>query len=112
MDSLAWTITGDGTLLVSISAEIYSTEVVQKAVHSFGSECDHRVDKRGNEIWIELFPKSKDIDWTKIGRALFTRISDYALRERLDKETAACRNLIMAHALRRSGLSEEDKSSD
>lgn len=100
METGSWRETPDGGVLISLDAKIYSETAALKAVHEVSALCTGTVSSVPDSLEVRLTGG----DSTLVDNFL-RRVNDHVLREKLDKQTAALRDLILAHTFSKTDLS-------
>ena len=100
---------GDGTAGVSISAKVYSRNVVLAAAYKLSDRCAVLVDTDGDDRWVLYLIGQIDDDPRPLIQALANELGDQALRERLESEFGALRTLIVAQAFSEGNLLDPDE---
>lgn len=95
----------DSLAKVQVDLEVYSMEAVLKSAYRFTAKCFvdlRKLDERIVEVSIR--PKNSEDSADKIIPEFLNDLIDQRLRTIVAAETAITRDLIMAHALSRSGF--------
>jgi His-Xaa-Ser system protein HxsD len=100
----------DGRLSTRISTNSYSVNALRKAAYRLAARCtiviqDSR-DPDRVEVEFRFGRDSTDEDVADVTNQFFRDATDYELRDRISTETAAVRNLILAHAFSRTRFSD------
>jgi His-Xaa-Ser system protein HxsD len=97
---------GDG-LLFEVDVDIYGLASLQKVAHKFTDRCFVHLKRRDNQtIEVRLKSKTPGEGLDLIAGEFCNEILDQRLREVVALESESVRNLILAHALSRVGLSD------
>jgi His-Xaa-Ser system protein HxsD len=102
-----WNQEDSQTISISLDPNIYSSHAALKAAHEMSGSYAARVSTEAGDLTVTLQARTGAIDPQVAASDLLTRIADYRLREILDQETRATRDVILAHALSRTSLQSE-----
>lgn len=99
-------VKSDAVLLVSVCSESYSERVVLRALHSLAPRVIGCVVSRGGgSIRVSLAASSGELLLhTEMQQRFMIALGDFVLREQLESETRASRELIVRQAFERSNL--------
>lgn len=100
------TIGTDGGISISFCLSLYSETAIKKAALKFADLCSIHLSKNENEVTATLFFAGEESSQTRdqIRNALMNEVLDQDLREKISSDTEGLRNLILAHAFSRTGL--------
>jgi His-Xaa-Ser system protein HxsD len=102
-----WTPEDPQTISISLDPNVYSSHAALKAAHEMSGSYAVRVSTEADRLTVTLQARTGIIDPQVAASDLLTRVADYRLREILDQETRATRDVILAHALSRTSLKSE-----
>ncbi len=100
METGSWQEMADGSVFIRLDAKIYSETAALKALHEVSALCTGTVSRASNSVEVRLTGGDSTLVENFLRRA-----NDYVLREKLDKQTAALRDLILAHTFSKTDLS-------
>ena len=100
METGSWQGMTDGSVMIRLDGGIYSESAAMKAVHEISATCSGTVSRRGGFVDVRLTGGDAALVDNFLRRA-----NDYILRENLDKQTGALRDVILAHAFSKTDLS-------
>ena len=90
MESGAWEIMPDGSILIHLDAAVYSETAALKTVHELSAKCSGTVSLSANQIDVRLTSGE-----ASNAKEFLRRVNDYAPREKLDSETGPLRDMIL-----------------
>lgn len=93
---------------VSFDLGAYSLDAVQRAAYRLSARASSEIAVEEKTIEVVLRPLG-DEDLATIAGELRSEALDQVLRERIREETADVRNLVLAVAFSRTGLTEGDE---
>lgn len=93
---------------VSFDAEAYSIDAVQRAAYRLSDRISCEISSSDGLIEVEVTALEDSSDLALIVGELRNEALDQVLRERIREETTDVRNLVLALAFSRTGLSETD----
>lgn len=93
-------------ITVPLSANVYSAKAALKAAHEMTDRYVVKVSEENGEIGVCLRTMEGSIDAGRAAGEFLNRVADHRLREILDRETEATRNVILANALSRVSFDE------
>lgn len=103
------TVRIDGTHAeCALDARAYSLDALKKAAYRMADRCTVIFGRSDSETIVVTIVPNPDADVTSCVRAFIDEALDQDLRERIGKETAPLRDLILAHAFSRTSLVKED----
>ena len=87
-------------------AKVYTLDVVKRAAYGFAGKGGCAITLDGDQIRVHFTPGAPMTpdEITRLVCALQNAVLDQDLRDRIRRETADMRNLILANAFSRSGL--------
>jgi His-Xaa-Ser system protein HxsD len=98
VESNFWKHLDDASLLFELDASVYSTAACLRAAHEMSSKYAINIKAAGVKIILTVVSTgTQELGAFDVGLILRT-VTDYALRERLNAETARTRNAILAAA--------------
>ncbi|MEI8310627.1 MAG: hypothetical protein WCH98_07720 [Verrucomicrobiota bacterium] len=100
METGSWQEIPDGSVMIRLDGNIYSESAAMKAVHEISATCSGTVSRSGEFIDVRLTGG----DAASVDNFL-RRANDHVLREKLDSQTGALRDVILAHAFSNTDLS-------
>lgn len=101
-------INADGSMSLLLDASVYSSLACLKAAHQLSSQCSMKVSLQNKTVALRIDPLKPQSDLKRLGADVLQVITDYALRERLDVETAPLRNAILAATFSRANLAPRE----
>jgi His-Xaa-Ser system protein HxsD len=93
---------------VSFDAQAYSIDAVQRAAYRLSDRISCEISGGEGTVEVEVTALENPSDVTVLIAELRNEALDQVLRERIREETADVRNLVLALAFSRTGLSEAD----
>ena len=94
---------GDASL-VEIDTKLFADETVLRAAHRVTGIASVEFHRQEGKLHVKLIANDLKADLSLLRGTLLNHLLDEELRLRIAQETAAERNLIMAHALSRQPL--------
>lgn len=100
------TISKDGEIPISFCLSVYTETAIKKAALKFADLCSVHLSKNENVVTATLSFSSEKSSETRdqVRNALINEVLDQELREKISSDTEPLRNLILAHAFSRTGL--------
>jgi His-Xaa-Ser system protein HxsD len=102
-----WTVDDPRTITIVLDRDLYSPFVAMKAAYELTTHLIVRVTEKTEGISVTFQTREGEIDAPRVAGDYLNRVLDYRLRELLEVETSAIRNVILAHALSRTDLGDE-----
>lgn len=98
------------TRVLQLDREVYSADAVKKACYRYLDRFSARIETTGSHILCHLsFADSKTEEGMDGAVSeLEKEVLDQDLRERIGRETAAVRNLILSHAFSKTDLIKDE----
>lgn len=110
--SLGFTQRKDGAFEACADLGVYSLAAIKRAAYKFAEDWSIQLAEEGeSRLRILCCPKTPAADAAHLANAFFNEVLDNDLRETIASETAAIRNLILAHALSRTSLLNQETES-
>ena len=100
METGSWQGMPDGSVMIRLDGNVYSESAAMKAVHEISAGCSGTVSRNGEFVDIRLTGGDATVVENFLRRA-----NDHVLREKLDSQTGALRDVILAHAFSKTDLS-------
>lgn len=103
-----------GEFALTLDSNVFCLAAVKKAAYRYMHSLAADISVRGNEVRCVLHfrPTLSEAEREQLVHEFRKEVLDQDLRERLKAETEAVRNLILAHAFSKAGLSDEQVSED
>ena len=99
------TISPAPDLRISFPSDLYELEAVKLAAYRFANEASVELEPVGERLLCILKPLGTSIDLEKLEARFRCEVIDQDLRKRIARETEGLRNLVLAHAFSKTGLS-------
>lgn len=93
---------------LSFDRSTVSLDAVQRAVYRLSDRLSCDITASDGEIEVTIHPSDPDADIEKLLGDLRNEVLDQELRERIRAETSDVRNLVLALAFSKTGLTEAD----
>src|SRR5450631_661053 len=94
----------DGRLIVGFDQTVYSLSAVKKAAYKYSDSFEILIQQNAKCVDVLLTPKQALTKATRNGPDFCNEVLDQQLREEIGSETAAIRNVLLAHAFSKTGL--------
>ncbi len=93
------------SLTVSLAKDLYELEAVKLAAYRFANEAAATLEPSGDRLVCTFTPLSENGDMASLEGRFRNEVIDQDLRRRIARETETTRNLILAMAFSKTGLS-------
>jgi len=93
---------------ISFDRSSHSIEAVQRAAYRLSDRLSCEIKEGDEEIEVRLFIDGDKVDPDAVSGEFRNEVLDQVLRERIRAETTDVRNLVLALAFSKTGLSEAD----
>jgi His-Xaa-Ser system protein HxsD len=89
---------GDGVRVVNFNAAVYGCNAIRKAAHKFHGRLSVHIEQRGFNNEVRLIREAHCNSFPELVREFANEVLDQELRERVAREMAGIRHLLLAHA--------------